>query len=155
MSIFSNPAANFSTAPFVLETGEYDFKIAGIKAKTVDRNDGTQGGIISFNLRVVGGEFDGKPVQSVDCWYDDDGANNMAMRIAMAALGIRPGTQAADDEFKATYPDIDLGFDSNLQPNSGWNNVLNAVISVSVEKKWNAKREQNENKYKNFRPFGK
>lgn len=156
MSIFSNPAANFSTAPFLLETGEYDLKISGIKAKTIDKNDGSQGGIISFQFRVVGGEHDNRMVQSLDCWYDDEGTNNQAMKVVMAALGVRPGTEAGDAEFKSLYPDLDLGFSGNdLTPNAGWQNVLNAVISVSVTKSWNQKREGNENKYKNYRPFGK
>ena len=155
MSIFSNPAANFSTAPFVLESSEQNLKIVGVKAKAIDRNDGTQTGIISLSVRIVGGEFDGKPLRPIDCWYVDDGQNTSVMRWVMAAVGIRSGTEDADNLFKSQFGSLDLSFDDSLKPASGWEQVLNSVVSVSVEKKWNAKRDpaQFENRFYNIRPL--
>lgn len=155
MSLFRNPASDFSTAPFLVETGEVNLKVSGIKAKVVDKNDGSQAGIIQVMLRVADGEFAGKPVQPIDCWYDDDGKNNTVMRIVLAALGVRPGTEDADAQFRAQFPDIDLSIDeSTLKLAAGWNQVVGSVITCSAKKAWNAKREQNENKFSNFRPFG-
>lgn len=125
-----------------------------MKSKTIDKNDGTQGAIVTLTLRIASGEHDGKSMYQ-DCWYDDDGQNTTVMKWALAALGIKPGTEDADAQFRVQYPDLDLGFDeATLTPNSGWNEVLNSLVECTVAKKFNGKRGTFENRFSGMRPIG-
>jgi hypothetical protein len=154
MSMFRNPAAEFETAPFILPDDVYQLYIDSVKAKSIVRKDGSETGIIQFNFKVVGGEYDGRYAPRFDAWYDDDGKNNNAMRIVLSALGIQPGTEAADATFKNQYPDLDLGFDEDsLEPNSGWEQVCGNVIQATVRKVYTAGSEFYNNKYSGFKPL--
>lgn len=154
---FSNPAADFTTEAFVLEPAKVDLKIVGIKLRTfTDENTGEiTGGIVNFMLRVASGEHKDKMVSPYAAWFQDDGSNPDLMRMALASLGIKPGTKAADAEFKSQYPDIDLSFaeDTEHKPAEGWSKVIGNIITANVEKKWSTKMERYENVYKGIRPL--
>ena len=155
MSIFSNPSANFSTAPFVLETQEINLMIYGVKAKKIDGDDGAADkAIINLNIRIVGGEYDGKALFPVACWYEEDGSNPQVMPWIMAALGIRAGSEEADNRFREEFGALDFGFNEDtLEPNDGWERVLQSVVTASVKKNWNKKKEEYVNYFNNVRPL--
>lgn len=144
MSMFKPAFDKFSSKAFVLPINEYEFAIGTPKTKTVDIKNGERAGqkmyIMSFPLKVVSDtngdtEYANKIV-TVDFIIntDQDDAFNRVLKVAMAANGIVPGTDDADNEFRSRFGNDDwsVNFETNTL-GSAWT-MLNTKRFVSQMK---------------------
>jgi hypothetical protein len=153
--MFSNPAESFATERFIAEPGEYAVQIVSFKCREFKRDDELESYILAFTLRMNEGPDAGTLLASYDCWLGTEeeprkeGINNM-MKPILAACGITPGEKGSDDQFRAQFSHLDLGFDPTTNTfNSGWDSIKGADIRVALTKK----AGKDGNMYQNFNRF--
>ena len=125
MGMFKPALDKFSSKVFILPTNDYELEIGVLKTKSVDIKKGERAGqkMYMFNVpfRIVSSadgdtEFANKLI-NIDFIVNTDQEDgfNRVLKLAMAANGIIPGTDDADNEFRTRYGNENwsVDFDSN------------------------------------------
>ena len=155
MSMFKPAFDKFSSKMFVLPTNDYELEIGVLKTKSVEIKKGDRAGqkMYMFNvpLRVVSTadgdtEFANKLI-NVDFIVnvDQDDGFNRVLKLAMAANGIVPGTDDADNEFRTRFGNEDwsVDFETNTL-GTAWQMLQKKRIIANVAIGGNTEYPRNE-----------
>lgn len=121
MSIFKPQFDNFSSKPFVLPADEWELEVASLKLRSVDIKKGERAGqkmhMLTVSNRVIqtsagDAELANKPfIFDIIINPDEPDGFNRALKFAMSCVGIRYGSDEADEEFRQRFGNDDWSVD--------------------------------------------
>jgi len=156
MSIFKPNLDKFSSKIFIAPANEYEVEVGVAKLRTVDIKKGDRAGqkmhIVAFPTRIVADasgdvEFKDKPLNVDFIIGDGEDAFNRLLRFVMTCVGIMPGSDEADEEFRERYGDADYSVDTETGTlGTGYAALQKARVIVNVDI-----NSQGDKQYQNFK----
>lgn len=131
--------------------GDYEMTVGDPKAFLYERKDGkpdSRG--VRYAMRIVGGEYDGKPA-SFSAFFGDDGANSWLKQLLMSANGFEIDKKG-EREFEAwaASQNLNIDFDA-LTLGEGWHTPVGKNVIASLDLVVN--KNDPEKVYQNFSAF--
>ncbi len=160
MGIFNPTASNISTAPFVADPDDYRLNIYDLSVRTLEAQGETKA-IFTVTFRFRNGQYEGKPIRQ-DHWVGKIENNEFVpdmeaigglFKVVYAALGINPGTKAADEQFRNDFAGLDLSWDAQEKKVLGdWDRVKGNDINATLGQKANKTGDRVYQTFANIRP---
>lgn len=148
MSIFTPALDKFSSKFFVAPANEYEVKVGAPRYRNIKLKDDTKMHIVSFPCVIVqtadGDATLARKTINADFIVDEDPESfGRLLRFVQACLGIKGGSDEADDEFRAKVAELDFSVDTDEgKLGAGYATiqdahvVLNAGIRMKDEKQY-------------------
>lgn len=154
-----NPNLATATAAFEnLPKGDYTFVIGD--AKTFHNKGTNQDGSekenygVQYNLRVKGGEKDGKTVV-IRHYMHVDTTMGMVKQFMMAALGYALN-EVDEAQFNRDYPNADYSFDTDTtELGEMWKKVVGSLVEAAVDIQPQKNNPDRQNQTFRWRPAAK
>lgn len=136
MSIFKPNLDRFSSTFYVAPIGVYELEIMKLsfakrKAKEVEV------ATVNVTLAIRGsdehGDAENNNIVNFTAWLKEEDDFKQLMVLAMSALGIKPGTRQADEEFRIRFGDLDFKVDTDSGTlGSGYDKIVKGRVRCKL-----------------------
>lgn len=155
MSIWNRNLDKFSSKVFVAPVDTYELEVLGFGLKMVEvKNEKVPVVGVRYVIKsgdTTGTEYAGKPVTH-DVWLKKEEDLDQLFRIFMCAVGIKPGTDEADNEFRMRYGSEDFTVDTDsVVLGAGFNKAVKGIVRCQLSS--NPSKTDSTRFFQNFKGY--